>query len=328
MADSLGLLRRSGVACLLGIDGRNQTVGHRRPGARASTRSSRTASSSAASTRTGRTGSRESRHSTGRGNAGPACSRLRRPARAARPLRGGVRPPRRQGDARPRRVGPDVDLRFRRRVHSAYASGTRSSRAARSARADDRVADLGRAVAVLERRAVRRDVAVRRRSPASMWCSSCTNVSPQPMMWPGGHQCSQNGWLVSVTSTVLKPARAIAVGAEDLQLVQALHVERERALRAVDLPLERVAAAEREPRRLDRADGAVLELDRGLERVVDLAPLDERLHEAGDRRDLAVQEPRRGRSRACRCRRARPSRPRRDAKRHVSSDGSSAQSWR
>jgi hypothetical protein len=26
MADSLGLLRRSGVACLLGIDGRNQTV--------------------------------------------------------------------------------------------------------------------------------------------------------------------------------------------------------------------------------------------------------------------------------------------------------------
>ncbi len=27
MADSLGLLRRSGVACLLGIDGRNQTVG-------------------------------------------------------------------------------------------------------------------------------------------------------------------------------------------------------------------------------------------------------------------------------------------------------------
>jgi len=27
MADSLGLLRRSGVACLLGIDGRNQSVG-------------------------------------------------------------------------------------------------------------------------------------------------------------------------------------------------------------------------------------------------------------------------------------------------------------
>ncbi len=27
MADSLGLLRRSGVACLLGVDGREQTVG-------------------------------------------------------------------------------------------------------------------------------------------------------------------------------------------------------------------------------------------------------------------------------------------------------------
>ncbi len=25
------------------------------------------------------------------------------------------------------------------------------------------------------------------------------------MMWPGGHQCSQNGWSASDTSTVLKP---------------------------------------------------------------------------------------------------------------------------
>ena len=124
-----------------------------------------------------------------------------------------------------------------------------------------------------------------------MWCSSCTNVSPQPMMWPGGHQCSQNGWSASLTSTVLKP-RAVAVGAEHLQLVQALHVEGERSLRPVDLPLEGVAAAEREPRRLDRADGAVLELDRGLDRVVDLPPGQERLHEPGDGRDLAVQEPR------------------------------------
>ena len=31
------------------------------------------------------------------------------------------------------------------------------------------------------------------------------NVSPQPMMWPGGHQCSQNGCSASETSTVLKP---------------------------------------------------------------------------------------------------------------------------
>ncbi len=31
------------------------------------------------------------------------------------------------------------------------------------------------------------------------------NVSPQPMMCPGGHQWLQNGWSVSETSTVLKP---------------------------------------------------------------------------------------------------------------------------
>ena len=52
IADSLGLLRRSGVACLLGIDPREQTVAS--TGASSgSTRSSRTVSSSAASTRTG-----------------------------------------------------------------------------------------------------------------------------------------------------------------------------------------------------------------------------------------------------------------------------------
>jgi len=62
-------------------------------------------------------------------------------------------------------------------------------------------------------------------------------------------------------------------------------------LRPVDLPLERITTAEREPRRLDRADGAVLELDRGLDRVVDLPTGQERLHETGDRGDLAVQEP-------------------------------------
>ena len=66
----------------------------------------------------------------------------------------------------------------------------------------------------------------------------------------------------------LEAARPVAVGPEDLQLVQPLHVEGERSLRAVDLPLERVAPAEGEPRRLDRPDRPLLELDRGLERVV------------------------------------------------------------
>src|SRR3954447_18213269 len=90
----------------------------------------------------------------------------------------------------------------------------------------------------------------------------------------------------------LEAARAVAVGAEDLKLVQSLHVERERSLRAVDLPLERVPAAEREPRRLDRADRAALELDRGLDGVVHAPSRQERLDEAGDGRDLACEKAR------------------------------------
>ena len=74
---------------------------------------------------------------------------------------------------------------------------------------------------------------------------------------------------------------------EDLELVEPLHVEVERALSAVDLPLERVPTAEREPRRLERPDGAAFELDRRLHRVVDLATLDERPEEAPDGLDLS-----------------------------------------
>ena len=68
--------------------------------------------------------------------------------------------------------------------------------------------------------------------------------------------------------------------------------KRERALRAVDLPLERVAAAEREPRRLDRPDRAVLELDGGLDRVVDLAGREKRVDERGHGGDVADEEAR------------------------------------
>ena len=90
----------------------------------------------------------------------------------------------------------------------------------------------------------------------------------------------------------LEAARAVAVGAEDLQLVQPLHVECERALRPVDLPLEGVAPAVGEARGLERADGAVRELDGGLDRVVDLAVRQERLREARHCLDLAVEEAR------------------------------------
>jgi len=63
-----------------------------------------------------------------------------------------------------------------------------------------------------------------------------------------------NGWFASVTSTVLKPRVRSSPSQKDLQLVHALHVEVEGAAGAVDLPLERVAASERETRRLDRPD--------------------------------------------------------------------------
>ena len=49
-----------------------------------------------------------------------------------------------------------------------------------------------------------------------------------------------------------------------------LGVEDDRPLRAVDLPAHLVLAPEREPRRLVRPDRAVLELDGGLEGVVDV----------------------------------------------------------
>src|SRR6059058_5881688 len=82
-------------------------------------------------------------------------------------------------------------------------------------------------------------------------------------------------------------ARAVVAFEKDLQLVHALHVEAERAAGAVDLPLERVAPSERETRRLDRPDRAALELDGGLDRVVDLTTAHERLHETGNGTELA-----------------------------------------
>ena len=99
MLDTIGLLRRNGVACLLGIDGRPQQVtidGQRhRPGRGRS------------EPRPLRQRERASRRLAGRGRgarprpgalAGGAGG-LRRPPRSARRLRGGLRLPRRQGDA-------------------------------------------------------------------------------------------------------------------------------------------------------------------------------------------------------------------------------------
>ena len=88
----------------------------------------------------------------------------------------------------------------------------------------------------------------------------------------------------------LEPARAVAVGAEHLELVQALHVERERALEPLISHWSALRRPSAKPRRLDRADRAVVELDRRLDRVVDPPARQERLHEARHRRDLADEE--------------------------------------
>src|SRR5918992_2669278 len=126
---------------------------------------------------------------------------------------------------------------------------------------EHRVAHLGGAVAVLERRAVRRNVAV---------------------VPDGGHEVVQlvdEGVLpaddVPVGPPVL-PERVVGLGDEHraealrplrvLQLVEPLEVEGERPLRPVDLPGEGVLAAVREARGLDRAHGAVLERDGRLDR--------------------------------------------------------------
>src|SRR5258708_272576 len=158
-------------------------------------------------------------------------------------------------------------------------------------RAHDRVTDLGRAVAVLERRTVRGDVTVRGDRVQHVMELVHERVAPADDVAGRPPVCPER--IVGLADeSCLEPACAITVGAEYLELVQALHVERERALRPVDLPLEGVAPAERKARRLDRADGAVLELDRSLDRIVDLPPGHERRDEPGDAGDLAVHEPR------------------------------------
>ena len=88
----------------------------------------------------------------------------------------------------------------------------------------------------------------------------------------------------------LEAGRLVAVRTVELELVEALEVECERRLAAVDLPLQAVAMSEREPGRLDRADRTGFELCGGLDRIVDLPSRDERASDRGDRGDLAHEE--------------------------------------
>src|SRR5919201_594557 len=153
------------------------------------------------------------------------------------------------------------------------------------ARADDCVADLGGAVAVLEGSSVGCDVGVAGDRGQDVVQLVDEGVSPADDVarWP---PVPRERVLGLCDEHTLEAACPVAVGAEDLQLVEALHVEEEGSLGAVDLPLERVSPAECESSRLDRADRAILKLDRRLDCVVDLAPWDECAHEASDGLDL------------------------------------------
>src|SRR5215207_5341809 len=134
-------------------------------------------------------------------------------------------------------------------------------------RPQHRVADLRRAVAVLQRRPVRRDVGVvpdRREQVVQLVHERVLPADHVPLRPP------------------MLPERVVGLGHEHgeearvalgvLELVQALEVEGERSLRAVDLPREVVLAPLAEARRLDRPDRAAREPHRRLEGVVDVAP--------------------------------------------------------
>src|SRR4051812_7943275 len=138
-------------------------------------------------------------------------------------------------------------------------------------RAQHRVADLGSAVAVLERRAVRGDVGVVADRTQEVVDLVDERVLPadhvplRPPVLPEG----MVGLGDEHRAEALRELSGRRVRVVDLELVEALDVEAQRALGAVDLELERVLAPAGEARRLDRADRAVGEVDHRLDGVVD-----------------------------------------------------------
>src|SRR5882672_1013148 len=173
--------------------------------------------------------------------------------------------------------------------------------ALRVRRLDDRVADGGALVSVLERRAQRRhalvvhdavqqvvDLVHHRVLPAD-------DVAVRP---PVGHE-----GMVALGDGDAAEAVGLLFVADpvDLELVDGLEVEADRALLGVDLEAAEVLAAAGEAGRLHRADRAVLELDGRDEGVVDVdlahalaveprALLDEGLGHGADGLDLADEE--------------------------------------
>src|SRR6478736_5327614 len=106
--------------------------------------------------------------------------------------------------------------------------------------AQDRVADFGGAIAVLERRAVRRDLVLAGDRAQHAPVLQCEGVAP----------ADQVAGRPPVAADPLDAERA-AIG--DPELIEALQVVRDRAGRAVDLEGRLVDAPAREARRLERA---------------------------------------------------------------------------
>jgi hypothetical protein len=177
------------------------------------------------------------------------------------------------------------------------AAGDRLARPA-LARAEDRVAGLGGAVAVLEGRAERGDVALagdRAQQVIDLVNEAVAPAEPVSRRPPVLDVRMAGVGDEHAAEALRAPGRS-RPRRVDAQLVEPLDVEGDGALRAVDLEREPVAPPVAEARRRDRPGGAALEVDQRLERVVDghraaRALRDDGAHPSGNLGDLADQEP-------------------------------------
>src|SRR5207244_3438735 len=128
------------------------------------------------------------------------------------------------------------------------------------ARTDDSVADLGRAVTVLEGSSVGRHLGVAGDGGQDVVQLVNEGVSPADDVARRPPVLRER--VIGLRDEhALEAACPVAVGAEDLQLVEALHVEAEGPLGAVALPLERVSPAECEASLPHVPHPAILALD-------------------------------------------------------------------
>jgi hypothetical protein len=140
-------------------------------------------------------------------------------------------------------------------------------------RAQHGVADLRGAIAVFERRPVRRDVAVVADRGQEVVQPGARRCAPSRSCAPAATSAPRTGGRTSETRTVRKPC-ADAPGLESFMCTcSSLRRSRSKASEPLD-PLishvKRSCARGRSRERLDRPDRAVVELDEGLDGVVDV----------------------------------------------------------